>query len=80
MRKKPRGRKYRNLYARGELIWFEKVVKGRRIRRSCKTSDWDLAAAPRPRPIPRNTGKLQVVPTVALLQLFQGGKTSPPSA
>ncbi|MHC4506059.1 MAG: hypothetical protein ACYTFI_22420, partial [Planctomycetota bacterium] len=47
MRKKPRGRKYRNLYARGEVIWFEKLVSGRRVRRSCKTGDWDLAAAVR---------------------------------
>lgn len=47
MRRKPRGRKYRNLYARGEVVWFEKLVNGRRTRRSCKTSDWDLAAAVR---------------------------------
>ena len=47
MRKKPRGRKYRNLYARGELIWFEKLVNGRRTRRSCRTSDWEVAAAVR---------------------------------
>ena len=47
MRKKPGGRKYRNLYARGELIWFEKLVNGRRTRRSCRTSDWEVAAAVR---------------------------------
>jgi integrase len=47
MRNKPRGRKYRNLYARNEVIWIEKLVHGRRIRRSCKTDDWDVAAAVR---------------------------------
>ncbi len=47
MKKKPRGRKYRNLFTRGEVIWFEKLVDGRRTRRSCKTNDWDLAAAVR---------------------------------
>jgi hypothetical protein len=47
LEKKPRGRKYRNLYSRGELIWFEKVARGRRVRRSCKTGDWDIAAAVR---------------------------------
>ena len=47
MRKKPKGRKYRNLYARGDVIWFEKLVRGRRTRRSCKTGDWDMAAAVR---------------------------------
>ena len=47
MRNKPRGRKYRNLYARKEVIWLEKLVHGRRIRRSCKTDDWDMAAAVR---------------------------------
>ena len=44
---KPKGRKYRNLYSRGEVIWFEKLARGRRVRRSCKTTDWDLAAAVR---------------------------------
>jgi len=47
MKNKPRGRKYRNLYARKEVIWLEKLVHGRRIRRSCKTNDWDVAAAVR---------------------------------
>ena len=47
MKNKPRGRKYRNLYARKEVIWFERLVHGRRIRRSCKTNDWDVAVAVR---------------------------------
>jgi len=29
-----KGRKYRNLFARGEVIWFERLVDGRRLRRS----------------------------------------------
>jgi hypothetical protein len=47
VRKKPRGRKYRNLYARGGRVWIEKTSEGRRVRRSCKTDDWDVAAAVR---------------------------------
>ena len=47
MRKKPRGRKYRNLFARGEAIYYERVVKGVRRKVSAKTSDWDEAAAVR---------------------------------
>ena len=47
MKKKPRGRKYRNLYSRGDVIWFEMVAQGRRVRRSCKTADWEVAAAVR---------------------------------
>jgi len=47
VRKKPKGRKYRNLFARGAAIYYERVVKGRRLRFSTKTSDWDEAAAVR---------------------------------
>jgi integrase len=47
MRSRPRGRRYRNLVRRGETIYFEKVVTGRRFRHSCKTDDWELAAAVR---------------------------------
>ncbi len=47
LRKRPKGRKYRNLTARNQVIWLEKVIRGRRIRRSCKTSDWEMAAAVR---------------------------------
>jgi integrase len=47
LKNKPKGRKYRNLYARGEVIHLEKRVHGRRVRRSCKTNDWDVAAAVR---------------------------------
>ena len=47
LRKRPKGRKYRNLFARNQMIWLEMVIRGRRIRRSCKTSDWEIAAAVR---------------------------------
>ena len=45
MKRKPKGRKYRNLIARGNAIYYERVAKGRRIRLSAKTTDWDEAAA-----------------------------------
>jgi integrase len=44
MRKKPKGRKYRNLVARGNVIQIELVEAGERHRRSAKTDDWDTAA------------------------------------
>ncbi len=44
MRKKPRGRKYRNLVARGNVVWIEVVEAGQRHRKSAKTDDWDMAA------------------------------------
>lgn len=44
MKKKPSGEKYRNLYARGEVIYYESVTRGRRRRYSAKTDDWDTAA------------------------------------
>ncbi len=47
MRKKPRGRKYRNLFARDGVIYYQRVANGRRSRFSTKTSDWDEAAAVR---------------------------------
>ncbi len=47
MRKKPKGTKYRNLHRRGDTIYYERVVDGRRIRISTKESDWDFAAAVR---------------------------------
>ena len=47
MRKKPNGRKYRNLVSRGAVIYYERVTDGRRIRFSTETSDWDQAAAVR---------------------------------
>ncbi len=45
--KKPKGRKYRNLVLRGDVVYYERVVKGERIRVSTRTSDWAEAAAVR---------------------------------
>ncbi len=45
MTKRPKGRKYRNLTARGGVIYYERLVTGRRIRISTKTADWDEAAS-----------------------------------
>ena len=48
MTKRPKSRKYRNLYRRdGGVIYYERVVSGRRIRLSCETTDWDEAASVR---------------------------------
>ena len=44
MRKKPPGRRYRNLTARGGTIYYERVAHGRRHRFSCETDDWGEAA------------------------------------
>jgi integrase len=45
VRKKPTSRRYRNLVARGNVIYYERVEKGRRVRLSAKTADWDEAAS-----------------------------------
>ena len=45
MKRKPKGRKYRNLTSRGGVIYYERVVRGKRIRISVKTDDWDQAAS-----------------------------------
>jgi integrase len=47
MKSKPKGSKYRNLTARGEVIYFESETKGERTRFSLGTSDWNEAAAAR---------------------------------
>jgi integrase len=47
MRKKPKGPRYRNLYARGDSIYYTRVWKGRRFQFSTATSSWDEAAAVR---------------------------------
>ncbi len=43
MRKKPRGRKYRNLYPSGSRIYYERLIEGKRFRMSTRTDDWDMA-------------------------------------
>ena len=48
MRKRPNGSRYRNLTARGSVIYYDRVLhKGSagRIKFSTRTSDWDLAVA-----------------------------------
>ena len=44
MKRRARAKKYHNLTTRGGVIYYERVVKGQRIRISAKTSDWDEAA------------------------------------
>jgi integrase len=44
---KPRGRRYRNLTARGDSIYVQIRSGGRRFRFSTGVSDWDVAAAMR---------------------------------
>ena len=45
MKRKPSSAKYRNLFARGGVIYYQRRVGGKRIRFSCKTDDWPEAAA-----------------------------------
>ncbi len=44
MKSKPASRKFRNLFARGGVIYYERVVEGERRRFSTKTADWNEAA------------------------------------
>ena len=45
MRKKPKGKKYRNLYHVGDAIYYQRAIDGKRTRHSTGTSDWNGAAA-----------------------------------
>ncbi len=45
MKRKPSGPKYRNLFARSGVIYYQRRVGGKRIRFSCNTDDWQEAAA-----------------------------------
>ena len=45
MRKKPKGRKYRNLHARGNVIYYEREWRKKRTKQSTYTSDWEIAVA-----------------------------------
>ena len=47
MKRKPSGAKYRNLTARGGVIYYQRDVGGRRVRFSCQTDDWEVAASVR---------------------------------
>ncbi|MCH7644347.1 MAG: site-specific integrase [Myxococcales bacterium] len=44
MRKRPKGRKYRSLVARRNVIWVEFTQGGERYRESTSSQDWDYAA------------------------------------
>ena len=44
MKRKPSGQKYRNLSARSGVIYYQRVVGGKRIRFSCETGEWNEAA------------------------------------
>ena len=44
MKRKPSGLKYRNLFACGGVIYYQRRVGGKRIRFSCKTDDRGKAA------------------------------------
>lgn len=44
MKKKPRGPRYRSLTARGSVIYYKRVIGGKRIRFSCHTDDWNRAS------------------------------------
>ncbi len=48
MRAKSKGPKYRNLIARGGVIYYQRRVGGKRIRFSCRTDDWSVAAECKP--------------------------------
>ena len=45
MKRKPSGPKYRNLFVRAGVIYYQRRVGGKRIRFSCSTNDWQEAAA-----------------------------------
>jgi integrase len=47
MKRRPQGAKYRNLTARGGVIYYERVVSGKRLRFSTATDDWNAAGAVR---------------------------------
>jgi integrase len=70
MKPKPKGPKYRNLFARGGVIYYQREVRGARIRFSCDTAEWDVAAAVRDlyeqrKGIGRLAAPLLEVPTLA---------------
>ncbi len=45
MKAKPKGPKYRNLFSRAGVIYYERAARGRRVKISTKTSSWEDAAA-----------------------------------
>jgi hypothetical protein len=49
MKARPKGKKYRNLYAVGEAIYYERVLDGKRVKFSTQTADWEKAVETRDR-------------------------------
>jgi hypothetical protein len=47
VKRRPHSPRYRNLTARGGVVYYERLVGGRRRRFSCHTDDWDTAVAVR---------------------------------
>ncbi len=45
MTRKLNGAKRRNLTKRGGVIYYQRVVNGKRVRFSCETGDWGAAAS-----------------------------------
>ena len=39
MKRKPSGQKYKNLFARSGVIYYQRRVGGKRVRFSCNTND-----------------------------------------
>jgi len=47
MKQKPKSPKYHNLTARGGVVYYERLIDGKRHRFSCRTDDWKVAVAVR---------------------------------
>lgn len=47
MKSKPKGQKYRNLFARCGVIYYESEAGGERVKRTMATDDWNEAATAR---------------------------------
>ena len=64
--KRPKGEKYRGLYKRGIVIYFEREHRGQRVKFSCNTSDWTEAVAYRDAWLEKYKGRRpSEIPTLA---------------
>jgi integrase len=73
---KPKGSKYRNLYASGGAIYYQRTTDGKRVRVSCRTSDWSKAAEFRDE-YDRQEGASDARATCALRARCRRSPTSP---
>ena len=81
MRKKPKGRKYRNLYKRGNVIYYEREWKKNRTKQSTDTSDWWSSPAewltylnsPFRWRMPSSAGEVVAMKITPYLHLFTAG-------